>query len=123
MRDKKRIRAFCNRLAEAWECCPDLRFGQLMVNVFGSMDRDPFFPEDAEMIWNIERWIGANNPYKRDEKRDAEFTDPSQVRVVRKPKGLTEEESKQWRREQVREAVRRYRERKKTSKEKMDDLD
>ena len=123
MRDKKRIRAFCNRLADAWEQWPDLRFGQLMVNVFGSMERDPFFPEDAEMIRNIERWIGANNPYKRDEKRDADFTDPSQVRVVRKPKGLTDEESKAWRREQVREAVRRYRERKRTSKEKMDDLD
>lgn len=118
MRDKKRIRAFCNRLADAWEQLPDLRFGQLMVNVFGSMDRDPFFPEDAEMIRNIERWVDANNPYKRDmEKRDAGFTDSSQVRVVKKPKGLTEEESKQWRRDQVREAVRRCRERKRISKE------
>lgn len=39
------------------------------------------------------------------------------VRINRKPKGLTEEESKQWRREQVREAVRRYRERKRAEKQ------
>jgi len=37
------------------------------------------------------------------------------VRINRKPKGLTEEESKQWRREQVREAVRRYRARKRAA--------
>lgn len=55
MRDKKRIRAFCNRLANAWEHCPDLRFGQFMMNVFGRMRRDPFFPEDDEMIRYIEQ--------------------------------------------------------------------
>ena len=41
----------------------------------------------------------------------------NKVRVVRKPKGLTDEESKEWRREQVREAVRRYRERKRAEKQ------
>ena len=46
MRDKKRIRAFCNRLARAWEMVQDWRFGQLMMNALGemaSMGRDPFF--------------------------------------------------------------------------------
>lgn len=57
MRDKERIRAFCNRLADAWEQCPDLRFGQLMVNVFGRMGEDPFFPEDDEMIRHIEQFV------------------------------------------------------------------
>lgn len=65
MRDKKRIRAFCNRLAVAWEHWPDLRFGQLMINVFGSMKRDPFFPEDEEMIRTIEEWVDTHNPYYR----------------------------------------------------------
>lgn len=60
MRDKKRIRAFCNRLAEAWEHCPDLRFGQFMMNVFGRMGKDPFFPEDDEMIRCIERFVEEN---------------------------------------------------------------
>jgi hypothetical protein len=60
MRDKKRIRAFCNRLADAWEQCPDLRFGQFMMNVFGRMGKDPFFPEDDEMIRCIEQFVEEN---------------------------------------------------------------
>lgn len=60
MRDKKRIRAFCNRLADAWEHCPDLRFGQFMMNVFGRMGKDPFFPEDDEMIRYIEQFVEEN---------------------------------------------------------------
>lgn len=54
MRDIKRIRKFCNELADIWEenSC-DWRFGQLICNVFGQMaaeGRDPFFPEEDEMI-------------------------------------------------------------------------
>lgn len=59
MRDPKRIRNFCNRLASAWESIPDLRFGQLMVNVMSEMSangRDPFFPEEPKMIKNIEEY-------------------------------------------------------------------
>ena len=67
MRDPKRIRKFCNRLAKAWEMYPDLRFGQFMVNVLGACDRDPFFPEDDEMIKHIENWVAKNNPWSRPE--------------------------------------------------------
>jgi len=65
MRNPKRIRTFCNRLAAAWENLPDWRFGQLMTNVFGEMSYDgcdPFFPEDDEMIKYIEEYV-ANSPY------------------------------------------------------------
>ena len=57
MRNSERIRAFCGRLAKAWERWPDLRFGQLMVNVFGRMGKDPFFLEDDEMIRYIEQFV------------------------------------------------------------------
>ena len=58
MRDKKRIKPFCDKLAEIWESkCPDWRFGQFMVNVLGSQTRDPFFPEDDEMIELIENFF------------------------------------------------------------------
>lgn len=60
MRDPKRIRGFCNRLATAWESAPDLRFGQLICNAFGEMasrGRDPFFPEDDKMIEFIESYM------------------------------------------------------------------
>lgn len=53
MRDVKRIKKFCDELALVWENnCPDWRFGQMICNVFGemAMERDPFFPEEDEMI-------------------------------------------------------------------------
>lgn len=68
MRDKKRIRAFCNRLARAWEKVPDWRFGQLMMNALGEMaskGRDPFFPEEDEMIAFIEEYVKNNSPFSR----------------------------------------------------------
>lgn len=63
MRDPKRIQTFCNRLARAWEMVPDWRFGQLMVNALGEMNRDPFFPEDDEMIQHIENYVATHSPY------------------------------------------------------------
>ena len=67
MRDPKRIKEFCNRLAAAWMCVPDWRFGQLMVNVLGdmSMSRDPFFPEEDEMIQFIENYVKTYGPVRR----------------------------------------------------------
>lgn len=51
MRKVERIDTFCAELAKIWkENCPDWRFGQLMVNVLGSMPKDPFFPEEDEML-------------------------------------------------------------------------
>lgn len=35
-----------------------------MVNCLGSMDRDPFFPEDDEMIEFIEKFVGINGEKK-----------------------------------------------------------
>ena len=53
MRDINRIDEFCDKLKEIWMRVPDWRFGQLMINTLGEMSargRDPFFPEDSEMI-------------------------------------------------------------------------
>lgn len=60
MRDPKRIRKFCNRLATAWELVPDLRFGQLLFNIFVQIKnegKDPFYVEDNAMIKHIEEYI------------------------------------------------------------------
>lgn len=60
MRDPKRIRKFCNRLATAWELVPDLRFGQLLFNIFVQIKnegKDPFYFEDDSMIKRIEQYI------------------------------------------------------------------
>lgn len=51
MRDINRIDEFLEELGKIWkEKCPDWRLGQLICNVFGNMDKDPFFPEEKEMI-------------------------------------------------------------------------
>ena len=54
MRNPNRIYDFCIQLANIWEKnVPQWRFGQLICNVFGEMSadgRDPFFPEEDEMI-------------------------------------------------------------------------
>ena len=64
MRDKNRIRKFCNELALIWEQeCPDWRFGQLMMNVLGDMAGngiDPFFPEEEEMLNYFKKYFGGN---------------------------------------------------------------
>ncbi len=60
MRDEKRIDEFCQRLAIAWKHVPDWRFGQLIMNVLGEMahaGRDPFFPEEKEMIEFSEQYV------------------------------------------------------------------
>ena len=65
MRDKKRIRALCSRLADAWEQFPDLRLVQLIG--FAEMGgRDPYYMEDEELIGLIERIIKNANG-RRDE--------------------------------------------------------
>lgn len=57
MRDPKRIRVFCNQLADLWELVPDWRFGQLICNVFGKLCVDPFFPEDDKMMEHFKNYF------------------------------------------------------------------
>lgn len=66
MRDINRIDKFCNELAEVWKCyeARDLRFGQLIMNVLGKMQsegRDPFFPEEDEMIEYFRKYFAMPN--------------------------------------------------------------
>lgn len=61
MRDQKRIRGFCNKLASYWETVPDWRFGQLICNVLGTAKRDPFFIEEEEMLKLFEEFFNEAN--------------------------------------------------------------
>ena len=60
MRNPDRLDEFYERLKKVHkEKYPDLRFGQFMMCVLGDMQskgRDPFFPEEDEMIKFIEEW-------------------------------------------------------------------
>lgn len=64
MRDINRIDKFCQRLAKVWKKVPDWRFGQLITNVFGTLENDAFFPEDDEMIETFERFFTNNTKEK-----------------------------------------------------------
>lgn len=51
MRKKDRIQPFMQEIGKIWEEeCPDWRFGQLLVNVVNSFDKDPFFMEEDEFL-------------------------------------------------------------------------
>lgn len=66
MRDPKRIKKFCDRLAKAWESAvPDWRFGQLICNILGGYD--PFFVEDDDMINGIEKYLGVHKEETKEE--------------------------------------------------------
>ena len=60
MRNPDRLDEFYDRLKKVHkEKFSDLRFGQFMMCVLGDMQskgRDPFFPEEDEMIKFIEGW-------------------------------------------------------------------
>lgn len=65
MRDKKRIKKFCNELADIWENnCPNWRFGQMICNIFGEIASnriDPFFPEEDVMINYFKNYFKNEN--------------------------------------------------------------
>ena len=57
MRDKSRIYPFLNELGEQWSKVPDWRFGQLLVNILGTCEKNPFFYEDDEMLELIQKYF------------------------------------------------------------------
>lgn len=62
MRNPDRIDKFCNELAQIWKSnVPDWRFGQLICNVFGTLNEDPFFPEEDRMIKIFKDYFGKND--------------------------------------------------------------
>ena len=54
MRDPKRIDELLNTVKTVWEQYPDMRFGQLVVNVLGV---DPFYIEDDIILKAFQNWV------------------------------------------------------------------
>ena len=58
MRDINRIKPFLDEIGKLWEeNAVDWRFGQLISNVFGSFDRDPWFMEEDEMLERFQKYF------------------------------------------------------------------
>lgn len=68
MRDKNRIRPFCEELARLWEQKPDLRFGQIIASLpyVNKRSSDMFYLEDDEMTEVIHRHFDENPKKKAD---------------------------------------------------------
>ena len=54
MRDPNRIDEILNTVKIVWNQYPDMRFGQLVVNVLGI---DPFYIEDDVILKAFQNWI------------------------------------------------------------------
>ena len=58
MNRTEEIRLICDRLREAWQMVPQLRLGQLIVNVMPrGLGNDPYYFEDQKMIEAIEKLV------------------------------------------------------------------
>ena len=54
MRDKYRIDAILNQVQEIWKNYPDLRLGQLLLNV--ARDPELYYIEDEELIKKLKEY-------------------------------------------------------------------
>lgn len=59
-----RIDPFLQKVGDYWKKCPDWRFGQLLINVLGYSERDPFFLEEDDFIELLDTFF---DPKKRAE--------------------------------------------------------
>ena len=51
MRNPNRLDAFYDKFKQLHkECFPDWRFGQLIINFFGTFNSDPWFYEEDKML-------------------------------------------------------------------------
>jgi len=59
MRNPDRIDSVLAAIKHAWVLQPDLRLGQLIVNMAGG---DPFYTEDDELLKRLYSWTGCLHP-------------------------------------------------------------
>lgn len=62
MRDPSRIPVILDALRAAWEESPDMRLGQLVVNVTGQ--REPFYYEDDTLLDDLQEWRETSKTWK-----------------------------------------------------------
>lgn len=60
MRAITRIEPTLAEIAKYWRRVPDWRFGQLIVNVLGSSERDPFFLEEEDLLTLFKGYFGES---------------------------------------------------------------
>ena len=65
-----KIHEFCSKLEKIWRKWPELRFGQMMVNMLSDYiaknERDVFFVEDEDLLAFFEKYMNTNSPWRRE---------------------------------------------------------
>ena len=61
MRDISRIDCVLALLGEVWKKQPDLRFGQLMINIFHDYGKDPWNVEEDEWMMILRSYLSNTN--------------------------------------------------------------
>ena len=67
MRNPDRIPVIISKLAEKWEAYPDLRFGQLIVNIASLLPRGEeavYWAEEEEWLAAIEKFAVVPGKYR-----------------------------------------------------------
>lgn len=62
MRDPARIPQVLGLLHKVWAEHPDMRLGQLLVNITGSSD--PFHVEDDVLVDDLKEWLETSKTWK-----------------------------------------------------------
>lgn len=69
MRNPDRIDSFCDKLKEYWHKVPDWRFSQLIINIYGKCEFDPWFLEENDSLKLFEKYF-EKKPVKADDERE-----------------------------------------------------
>ena len=57
MRDINRIDPLLAKLGEFWKQYPDMRFGQLIINIFRDLGKDPWYMEEEEWMELLDSYL------------------------------------------------------------------
>lgn len=68
MRKVERIDPFLKKFGDLWKKCPDLRFGQLFLNICHEQYGDPFFLEEDQFEMLMDKFAKDYLKEKTDEK-------------------------------------------------------
>ena len=85
MKDKERIRAFCDDLAKQWEeNCPELGAYQVIVNLYRRLRTFLLFNDEVHnmfLLWEMQRYFGTEMRKKAHRKTASVISSPYAGRV------------------------------------------
>jgi len=59
MRDRDRMESILVKIMNGWQCVPDLRLGQLLINVTTLAKKELYYIEDKELANLVSKFLGG----------------------------------------------------------------